>query len=204
MSMCGEIENLEFEIKTKELELARLKGKTMSDIFDFEDGNGPVPAHRHLNGGGWVAKTAYVAPTVFVGKDAQVYGCAQATGYARIFDHARIFDRARICDRARISGRAQVSGDAWVFRDARAFGDARIKRGAYLTTPISITRSDGHTFTLQSDGSVVTRCRDFTAEEADAHWGDPNHHKRAESLAILNALRAINAATSAKETEWVN
>ena len=29
--------------------------------FDFEDGNGPVPAHRHSNGGGWVADTAQVS-----------------------------------------------------------------------------------------------------------------------------------------------
>lgn len=26
--------------------------------FDFEDGNGLVPAHQHKNGGGWVADTA--------------------------------------------------------------------------------------------------------------------------------------------------
>ena len=36
----------------------------MSDTntFDFQDGNGPVPAHRHINPdgttGGWVADTA--------------------------------------------------------------------------------------------------------------------------------------------------
>ena len=28
--------------------------------FDFNDGNGPVPAHKHPNGGGWVADTAKV------------------------------------------------------------------------------------------------------------------------------------------------
>lgn len=25
--------------------------------FDFDDGNGPVAAHQHCNGGGWVADT---------------------------------------------------------------------------------------------------------------------------------------------------
>ena len=25
--------------------------------YDFKDGNGPVPAHQHPNGGGWVAAT---------------------------------------------------------------------------------------------------------------------------------------------------
>jgi hypothetical protein len=44
---------------------------------DFGDGNGPVPAHRHPNGGGWVADTAGVASGVFVGKDALVYEDAE-------------------------------------------------------------------------------------------------------------------------------
>ena len=35
--------------------------------YDFEDGNGPVPAHRHSNRGGWVANTATVAGTAYVG-----------------------------------------------------------------------------------------------------------------------------------------
>ena len=41
--------------------------------FDFKDGKGPVPAHQHSNGGGWVADTATVADTAYVGPDAQVY-----------------------------------------------------------------------------------------------------------------------------------
>jgi len=51
--------------------------------FDFDDGNGPVPAHRHQNPdgsiGGWVADTATVAPTAEVGPE------------ARIFDQARVY-----------------------------------------------------------------------------------------------------------------
>lgn len=38
--------------------------------FDFKDGHGPVPAHNHPNGGGWVADTADVSG------DARVYGDA--------------------------------------------------------------------------------------------------------------------------------
>ena len=41
-------------------------------MFDF--GNGLVDAHKHLNGGGWVADTAQVAETAYVGPNAQVYG----------------------------------------------------------------------------------------------------------------------------------
>ena len=58
--------------------------------FDFNDGNGPVAAHQHPNGGGWVADTAKVADTSYVGPDAWVYGNAE------------------------VSGTARVSGDAWV------------------------------------------------------------------------------------------
>jgi hypothetical protein len=51
-------------------------------VFDFGDGNGPVPAHKHVNGGGWVADTAYVADTAFVGPEALVYGSARVYGNA--------------------------------------------------------------------------------------------------------------------------
>lgn len=58
------------------------------DFQDFQDGNGPVRAHRHPNGCGWVADTAFVADTVYVGPEARVYGNAQVSGDARIFDYA--------------------------------------------------------------------------------------------------------------------
>ena len=50
--------------------------------FDF--GDGPVAAHRHPNGGGWVADTASVADTAFVGPDARVYGNALVSGDAEV------------------------------------------------------------------------------------------------------------------------
>lgn len=50
------------------------------ETYDFNDGNGPVPAHRHKNPdgslGGWVADTAYVSETAHLGLKAQVYGNA--------------------------------------------------------------------------------------------------------------------------------
>ena len=73
--------------------------------FDFGDGNGPVPAHRHPNGGGWVADTAKVYETSYVGPDAQVYDDATVSGNARVYDNAKV------------SGDACVSGDAWVAGD---------------------------------------------------------------------------------------
>lgn len=49
-------------------------------MYDFKDGNGPVPAHQHPNGGGWVADTAFVVKSVYVGADAKVYGNAVVYG----------------------------------------------------------------------------------------------------------------------------
>ena len=65
---------------------------------DFLDGCGPVAAHQHENGGGWVADTAIVEDTAYVGPNARV------SGSARVF------------------GDARVSGDAWVFGDALISG----------------------------------------------------------------------------------
>ena len=60
--------------------------------FDFGDGRGPVPAHRHINPdkseGGWVADSATVAVTTTIHVNAMV-------GYrASIGDGASIWDGA--------------------------------------------------------------------------------------------------------------
>ena len=58
-----------------------MKENEMSETtYDFNDGNGPVPAHRHSNGGGWVADTATVADTAYLGPTAHVYGNARVYG----------------------------------------------------------------------------------------------------------------------------
>lgn len=44
----------------------------MSEMFDFDAG--PVPAHRHPNGDGWVADSAWVDPTAWVSGTARVSG----------------------------------------------------------------------------------------------------------------------------------
>ena len=52
--------------------------------FDFHDGNGPVPAHQHANGGGWVADCAVVGAEAYVGPEARVSGEARVFGNARV------------------------------------------------------------------------------------------------------------------------
>ncbi|QKE37355.1 hypothetical protein [Ferrovum myxofaciens] len=80
----------------------------MSETFDFEDGNGPVPAHRHKNPdgseGGWVAETAFVSKTATVGPNAQVFG------QARVYDDASISGNAQVFENTILSGDVVVSG----------------------------------------------------------------------------------------------
>jgi hypothetical protein len=64
--------------------------------FDFGDGNGPVPAHKHSNGGGWVADTATVADTAYVGPNARVYGYARVYENAQVYGYARLFGSVRV------------------------------------------------------------------------------------------------------------
>ena len=53
--------------------------------YDFKDGKGKVLAHRHPNGGGWVAETATVEDTVIVDKDAKVFGTTKVSGDTQLY-----------------------------------------------------------------------------------------------------------------------
>lgn len=100
----------------------------LSENFDF--GQGPVPAHQHKNGGGWVADTATVRNSVYVGSNARVYGNAQVLDNAAIFNNARVYGNAivkentNIRDNARVFGNACVSGNAEVAEFAHICGDS--------------------------------------------------------------------------------
>lgn len=122
--------------------------------FDFDDGNGPVPAHRHNNTsgrlGGWVANSASVHQYAFVNEDARVFGLAEVgershilgkasvygrasvKGNAWLGDEAHVFGSAQISNAARVSGRSLVFGDARVEADARVFGSAQVYERAVV------------------------------------------------------------------------
>lgn len=106
-------------------------GATLT-LWDFADGNGPVPAHRHLNGGGWVADTARVDETVLVGPDAKVYGCAavkdsvELRGHAQVYGAACVTGACKVADHAQVFGHAVVSGAVTVAGLARVYGDAMV------------------------------------------------------------------------------
>ena len=77
--------------------------------FDF--GYGPVPAHQHSNGGGWVAATAKVADTAYVGPDALVYDNARVYDNALVFDDACVFDDAQVFYNAKVFDNANKDFD---------------------------------------------------------------------------------------------
>ena len=129
--------------------------------FDF--GFGPVPAHQHPNGRGWVADTAHVDDSAYIGPDARVFGDA------------------------RVSGGAWVSGGARVFGDAWVFGDAKLAKSSdyLLIGPIG-SRAAFMTWT-RSDNCIATGCfrgtiKEFLAAVRETH-GD-NEHAQAYRAAV--------------------
>jgi hypothetical protein len=161
----------------------------MTEYFDFRDGNGDVPAHRHPNGGGWVANTAYVALTAYVGPDAKVFNYAQVFDDSKVFDYAQVRDNSRVSDNSQVFDRAEVLSYAQVSNNARVFSNARVH---------GIVRSDGYTFVYVPDNSGVMKvqagCRDFTMEEAKFHWrltrsGTPLGD---ETMEILKSLKRLS------------
>ena len=117
---------------------------------DFDDGNGPVSAHLHANGGGWVANTATVSRTAFVGLAAAVFGSSKVLG------KATVTDRARVRGQSEVSGNARISGDAVIDGNARVTDEAEVSDSAIicgLATVFQNAQVGG--YTKLSDREVV-------------------------------------------------
>ena len=141
----------------------------------FHFGFGPVPAHQHPNGRGWVADTAHVDDSAYIGPDAQVYGDAWVSGNAQVYGDARV------------SGDAWVYGNARVSGNARVYGDAQVSKSSdyLLIGPIG-SRADFMTWT-RSDNCIATGCfrgtvKEFLLAVRQTH-GD-NEHARAYRGAV--------------------
>jgi len=120
------------------------------DSFDF--GAGPVPAHRHPNGNGWVADTAKVAATAYVGDEARIYGEAWVYGEACVYGKAHVYGEAWVYDKARIYG------EAWVYDKARIYGEARVSE-----TPIMVC---GYEYLVCIvDNCLLVGCKAVRADE---------------------------------------
>jgi UDP-3-O-[3-hydroxymyristoyl] glucosamine N-acyltransferase len=100
---------------------------------DFGDGNGKVPAHKHLKGGGWVAETANVDNDCFIGPHAVVFGNARVSGNAIINDYAKVYGDAQVYGNAKVYGKAEVYDKAHVLGHAKISGNARVYENARAT-----------------------------------------------------------------------
>ncbi len=102
----------------------------MTTTFDFGDGNGEVPAHRHINPdgsiGGWVADTAWVINESKVCVHAKVYGAAKVFNNATINDYAKVYGKARVYGHAEISNRACIYGSASIYDSAKVYEAAQV------------------------------------------------------------------------------
>jgi carbonic anhydrase/acetyltransferase-like protein (isoleucine patch superfamily) len=119
--------------------------------FDFGDGDGSVPAHRHSYGHGIVADTAYVETDCFVGRDARV------CGYASVTEHSRVSDRAIVTDGSTVRGSSVIEDDAVIKMAAEVYGGS-IVGGRFVVNGGkifggAIIRSNG---VLECNDSVVT------------------------------------------------
>ena len=191
---------------------------TSETKYDFQDGSGPVSAHRHSKGGGWVADTAYVDLTAYVGPDACVYGNAKVGNTASVFDNASVFGNAKVFGNASVFGSVIIDGLAEVFDYACVFGNAkagntaqiysrtRVCGNAVVTTSVlNANRSDGYTFTIFDEVYGTTRitagCRFFTIPEAIEHWtktrGDTKLGR--ESIALVKHLEYAHSLKDMKE-----
>jgi carbonic anhydrase/acetyltransferase-like protein (isoleucine patch superfamily) len=132
----------------------------MIDKYDFDDGNGLVPAHKHTNGGGWVADTASVANTVYVGPNAEVYeyakvvewvvvtgdakvfGKVSVSGYALVSENANVFGKSNVFGNAKVYGNARVYGNVKVFGDAMISGNAKVCGDAMVSGDAVVSEND--------------------------------------------------------------
>lgn len=147
----------------------------INETFDFSDGMGPVPAHRHPNGGGWVANSAAVSITAYVGPEARVYG------QARIYGYAAIGGFAIISDTATIGGSAFVGGTAAIGDSASIGGSAVVTR-----TPVVVTGFE-YTVTICDAPHVCVGCQTATLEEWAAGYTP-------EKAPLLEAARDVIVA----------
>ena len=107
-----------------------------TQTFNFQDGNGFVPAHRHINSdgspGGWVAETAFVEPKCHIGYYARVYGNAYVTENACVYHRAQIYGNCVISGNAKVFDNAQVYDHALIYENSMIYDDAEIYEYAHV------------------------------------------------------------------------
>ena len=143
--------------------------------FDFQDGNGDVPAHRHQNPegseGGWVADTAYVAPTATLNYTAMVYGKAEVRYHASILNYARVHDHAKVLDYATIKDNAHVYGECNIQDRSVVGGYALVRGTASLSDRAEVGGNANVGGQAVLSGSAFIEGHAFVFGKAEL-WGD--------------------------------
>jgi hypothetical protein len=128
--------------------------------FDFGDGNGAVPAHRHKNPdgslGGWVANTATVKKTVRIEIGAVIFGNAAILDHARIYDNAQVFGNAKVTDNARVGGKAKVYDKARICNDVHIYGMAEIYGNARIFGILATNQKTNKTAGIKVKNTIVS------------------------------------------------
>lgn len=149
--------------------------KTRAPKHDFQNGEGKVFAHRHSNGGGWVADTAYVAESVKVASGCGVYGCAKVTDNVTLSGKAHIGDHARVMHNVSLSGTALVRGSA-------------IVRDRVNLTEKTFVAGQAHL-----SGNTFTQGRVYIGDFAVVHNTRCNGPKSSYSIELLGNARVFDS-----------
>lgn len=179
-----------------------ITNRFQSELVKFPFGAGSEPAHRHPNGGGWVADSASVAFTVYVAPYACVYENAIVEGSVRIedrgqvFGNARLFGKAIVKDNAKvyanavIFGRAVIDSCSEVYDNAEIFGNAVITgSGSNQPEVTSGAVMFGQSIiNLNTDGCTANT--NMTSASANPTWplqGNDSLVDSTESSCVLSA-----------------
>lgn len=141
------------ELEKEFVVLKEATPKPKKHRFHGNNPNQRVEAHKHPNGGGWVANTAKVAPSVYVSSTSEVFDYAEINGHVIIRGKCRIFGNARIDgditilghviiqDNVRISGRATIDGRIDIKNAVCVYGTSSIRGEVILNNNAVINES---------------------------------------------------------------
>jgi len=153
------------------------KRKPRQPKHDFKDGSGRVPAHKHDNGGGWVADTAAVDDCVYIGRRCEIFnratvkgpvrlegtsrisGSAVVSGGVTLRNSGQIYGKAVVRDTTIVEGNARIFGQAHVSGTSRLYHTAYVNESAqvFSTTMTGDVRIGGNALVVRStlDGGSV-------------------------------------------------
>ena len=170
--MLEKLDNTSTQDSTTVTQLTEVKTftprKKRAPKHDFKDGYGRVFAHKHDNGGGWVADTARVADTVYIGPRCEIFQMACVSERVRLEGRARIFGSAVVRDSvllkqdgsiygaAVVTDKTTLSDNAKICGNAHVTGTSRLEHSAIVTDSARVTSTTLLNQVRVGGGSMVT------------------------------------------------